>query len=194
MVDCIWIDTIHLGVYAIFNCTTWIIFYSAMGFDDSSYHRIYNLEKNASMKKIMLAILCFVLLGIVMYLRSLETYIRVGNTSLKIEVARTPAAIEQGLSDRNEIGSDGMLFVLPSKTIPAFWMKDMRFPLDFVWIDGNIVVDITEHVSNPAPNTQKKDLPLYRPKQAVTHVLELPDGAVNRYTLKIGDAVQYGVR
>lgn len=165
-----------------------------MGFDDSNYHRIYDLEKSASMKKIMLIILCFVFLGIVMYLRSLETYIRVGNISLKIEVARTPAAIEQGLSDRNEIGSDGMLFVLSSKTIPAFWMKDMRFPLDFVWIDGNIVVDITEHVSNPAPNTQKKDLPLYRPKQAVTHVLELPDGAVNRYTLKIGDAVQYGVR
>jgi uncharacterized membrane protein (UPF0127 family) len=101
---------------------------------------------------------------------------------------------EQGLSDRNEIGSDGMLFILPSKTIPAFWMKDMRFPLDFVWIDGNVVVDISEHVSNPAPNTQQKDLSLYRPKQAVTHVLELPDGAVNRYTLKIGDAVQYGVR
>lgn len=192
--DCIWIHTILLRISAIFNCTTWTIFCGAVGIHDSRGARVYYVEESSSMKKIILICVCLALLGAIVYLRSNETRIRIGNTSLSVEIARTPAAIEQGLSDRNEIGSNGMLFILPSKTIPAFWMKGMRFPLDFVWIDGNVVVDITEHVSNPAPNTQQKDLPLYRPKQAVTYVLELPDGAVNRYKLKIGDAVQYGVR
>lgn len=165
-----------------------------MGFDNRCIPRVYYVEESTSMKKIALIVLCFALFGIFVYLRSYETYIRVGNTSLKVERVQTPTAIEQGLSDRDEIGSDGMLFVLPAKTIPAFWMKGMHFPLDFVWIDEGKVVDITEHVSNPSANVQNKNLPLYRPKQAVTHVLELPDGAVDRYNLKVGDAVQYGVR
>ncbi len=146
------------------------------------------------MKKVLLFIICLAVLGTILFFQTNKTTIQVGNTSFSVEIARTSAAIEQGLSDRDSIGSDGMLFILPSKTIPAFWMKGMRFPLDFVWIDNNVVVDITEHVSHPAPNTPQKDLPLYKPKFAVTHVLELPDGAVNRYTLKVGDAVRFGVR
>lgn len=165
-----------------------------MGVNTGGAIRVSHTEESTCMKKIILSILCIALLGAILYLQPKYSHIRVGNAVLKVEIAQTPPALEQGLSDRNEIGSDGMLFVLPTKTIPAFWMKGMHFPLDFVWIDESKIVDITEHVSNPTVNAQNKDLPIYRPKQAVTHVLELPDGAVNRYNLKIGDAVQYGVR
>ena len=30
-----------------------------------------------------------------------------------------------------------------------FWMLDMHFPLDFIWIKENTVVDITENVRPP---------------------------------------------
>lgn len=146
------------------------------------------------MKRFLLFAVCVAVLGSIIFMQSQQKYIRVGTTSFTVEVARTPAAIEQGLSDRDELGSDGMLFVLPSKTVPAFWMKGMRFPLDFVWIDTNVVVDITEHVLHPTSNAQYNDLPLYRPKQEVTHVLELPVGTIQQHQLKIGDTAQFGVK
>jgi len=66
--------------------------------------------------------------------RSYET-ITVGDQDLTVEVVNTPSKTELGLSYRDEIGADGMLFELPQKQVPTFWMKGMLFDLDLVWID-----------------------------------------------------------
>ncbi|MEN8253284.1 MAG: DUF192 domain-containing protein [Patescibacteria group bacterium] len=114
---------------------------------------------------------------------------------LEVEVVNTPESITQGLSGREGIdihstGStkggqagqiDGMLFIFPQRHIPKFWMKDMKFDLDFVWIDNGLVVDLTESVSMPEPGMKLQDLPTYSPKSQVNMVLELPGGAINQY-------------
>ncbi len=111
--------------------------------------------------------------------------------SLTVEVVNTPASITQGLSGRPELGRDGMLFVLGQSRIPLFWMKDMLFDLDMVWLDDNQVVDITTNVPRPQPNTPDHQLPLYQPRQPANLVLELPAGMVDQLDIQIGDQARW---
>lgn len=99
--------------------------------------------------------------------------IKLGDCELLVEVVNTPASITQGLSGRENIGSDGMLFVMSQKTTHRFWMIDMQFPLDMVWLDDRTVVGITSQVPIPQPHVLPQDLPRYPSPQASNLVLEL---------------------
>lgn len=117
--------------------------------------------------------------------------ITIGTHQLQVEVVRTPAEITQGLSDRAAIGSDGMLFVMPSRARHSFWMPRMQFDIDIVWIDcaGRCEIrDITANVPKPLPS--QTTLPTYQPKTPVSHVLELPAGMAEGYALKPGVEVE----
>lgn len=114
--------------------------------------------------------------------------VRIGSQTFSVEVVATAEKITKGLGDRSSIGSDGMLFVMQKRDIPYFWMKDMQFDLDFIWIDGQKVVDITENV--PAQiGASDSELRVYAPKAPVTHVLEIPAGESKKRNIAIGDAV-----
>jgi uncharacterized membrane protein (UPF0127 family) len=114
---------------------------------------------------------------------------KVGAQILRVEVVTTPESITLGLSGREKIGSDGMLFVFSESYVPRFWMKEMRFALDFIWIDHGTVVDITENVPPPKPGQTLSDLPLYSPEVLVNQVLEVPAGSVAQWKVKKGDIV-----
>jgi uncharacterized protein len=115
---------------------------------------------------------------------------RIGSQTLFIEEVSTPEKITKGLGERDTLGSDGMLFVMPSRGIPAFWMKGMRFDLDFIWIDGDRVVDVTENV-RLEPGIPESSLRIYSPRYPVTHVLELNAGEIKKRDIKVGDPVQF---
>ena len=109
-----------------------------------------------------------------------------GDASLQVEVVTSSASIEQGLSGRREIGSDGMLFILPLRQQPSFWMKEMQFDLDMVWIDRSIILAIATDVPAPDPLTPLSELPLFKPPGLVTAVLELPAGDAARLGITAG--------
>jgi len=113
-----------------------------------------------------------------------------GKSPIQVEVVREPASLAQGLSDRETIGSDGMLFLMPNRSVPSFWMKSMLMDLDIIWIDGDTVIDISYNVPKPEPNTQFEDLPLYRPSQPATKVLEVVAGKATEFQISIGDELQ----
>jgi uncharacterized membrane protein (UPF0127 family) len=153
------------------------------------------------MKRIV-AIVLLLVVGVVLYARfhrsePKSTFadreiitLTIGDATLKrVEIVNTPASIQQGLSGRDTLGADGMLFILDKEEIPTFWMKEMKFALDFVWIRDNRVADITEHVPAPAVGTALTELKLYHPNQAVHMVLELPAGAIQQQTIHVGDTV-----
>ncbi|MGD9129379.1 MAG: DUF192 domain-containing protein [Candidatus Woesebacteria bacterium] len=102
--------------------------------------------------------------------------IKIAEHILTVEVVNTAESINQGLSGRDKIGSDGMLFVFPEKEIVKFWMKEMRFDLDLVWMDDDKIVDITANVPAPTKDMQLSDLSIYNPKVPVNIVLELEAG------------------
>lgn len=116
--------------------------------------------------------------------------LQVGSQTILVEVADTDASRSQGLSGRAElIGGRGMLFDFTNTNItrPGFWMKDMNFDLDLVWINNGKVIGITPNV--PAP-TDSASLPTYSPPADITQVLEVPSGWCERVNVKIGDEVK----
>lgn len=118
-----------------------------------------------------------------------RTLLELNDTVLEVEVVNTAASITQGLSGRSEIGADGMLFVFSQPMMPRFWMKEMQFPLDLIWINQGKIVDITENVPAPEPGTKLDDLPTYAPAAPVDWVLEVPAGIAAQYELQVGDPV-----
>lgn len=121
--------------------------------------------------------------------------VQVNGELLEVELVNTPQSITQGLSGRPGLRSDGMLFVLPtSNQIPTFWMKDMRFPIDIVWIGGpnkSTVVDITQNVPAPPSSALESELPLYSATRPVSLVLEIEAGRSNELQLNSGDTLQF---
>lgn len=119
--------------------------------------------------------------------------VRIGGLVIDAEQARSQEDRVQGLSGRESLAADaGMLFVFDEERQPGFWMLEMRFPLDFIWISGDgIVVDLTEDVPPPAPGTPDSDLPLYRPDMPVRYVLEVNAGVVRTAGVRVGDAVRF---
>jgi len=108
-----------------------------------------------------------------------------GNT-IYVSVAATEASREQGLSGRESLAPDqGMLFIFPTEGAYPFWMKDMRFAIDMIWIanNGTIIYIQGDVVPATYPNT-------FQPKSALArYVLELPAGYAIAHNIKVGDKV-----
>jgi uncharacterized membrane protein (UPF0127 family) len=117
-----------------------------------------------------------------------ERVVQVGDATVEVEVAADEASRQRGLGGRHSLGPDrGMLFVLADRS-PAFWMKDMRFPLDIVWIDGERVVDVSANV--PPPKGPNAPLPTYSPDRPADRALEVNAGWAARHGVGRGDAVR----
>ncbi len=59
-----------------------------------------------------------------------------GSATLRVEVAETDDELSRGLSNRPGLDRDaGMLFVIEERR-PAFWMKDVSFPLSVAFIES----------------------------------------------------------
>ncbi len=92
------------------------------------------------------------------------------------EIADTPALQERGLSGRSSLAPRaGMLFIFPTPGVYSFWMKDMSFSIDMIWIGADKkVVKIDEGASPSSyPNT-------FRPTTDVQYVLEVNSGFTRR--------------
>lgn len=114
----------------------------------------------------------------------------INNNEINIEVADTDESRRQGLSGRKSMPQDaGMLFIFDKVDYYSFWMPDTYFPLDFIWINGDTIVDITENVPN-SPGSDTQGLPRYKPAQPADKILELNAGAVKSLGIKIGDQIK----
>lgn len=96
----------------------------------------------------------------------------IGEQSVKLEIADEPAEITVGLGGRDSLAEDrGMLFIMPQTIIPAFWMKDMRFAIDFIWIDEQ------QNIVAITPSIGVDSYPItFSPPSAVKYVLEVNAG------------------
>ena len=83
-----------------------------------------------------------------------------------------------------------MLFVFESGKASSFWMKGMRFALDFVWISSNCeVVGVTEGVPPAASNSANSTLPTYSSPAA--YVFEINAGELAAHGIAVGDTVRF---
>ena len=119
--------------------------------------------------------------------RDIETrVIKINDTSFQVEVARTTETRGQGLSGKPNLpDGTGMFFIFDTPDKYGFWMKDMNFAIDIVWIDENLtVVDVIKELK---PDTFPQ---IFYPNKAVKYVLELPSGSALKYRIDIGAVIQ----
>ncbi len=112
--------------------------------------------------------------------------IKIRGAKLKVDLAVTPTEMRQGLSGRKELANnEGMLFVFPTETVPSFWMKDMRFAIDIIWLDKQSRVVGIEHNMQPDSYPQ-----LFSPSQPIKYVLEVKAGWAKKHAIKLGDRAE----
>lgn len=113
----------------------------------------------------------------------------VGNTQLRVEVAKSMTERARGLSGRQVLGAnEGMYFVFDKPDHYGFWMKDMLFAIDMIWIKDGRVVGFSENAA-PEPKTPLWSLKIYYPPDTADAVLEVNAGFVAAHQIKVGDAV-----
>lgn len=138
---------------------------------------------------LLLFIIC--VLAIHTYSVSRLPQVTIGSTTISIEEAKTAEEQALGLGNRDSLAATrGMLFRFPTPVVANFWMKGMRFPLDFIWIKDNKVADLIEHVAAPLPVMIDGELPTYHPRMAVDAVIEVNAGFIEYNKIKIGDEVK----
>ena len=113
--------------------------------------------------------------------------LKVDDHKYHLELASTPKERQQGLSGRESLDQDrGMLFTYGQEGRPCFWMKDMNFSLDIIWVDAQkTVVYIEEDV---APETHPES---FCPSADALYVIELNAGEVARIGIEVGDTLDF---
>lgn len=105
-----------------------------------------------------------------------------GSLEIPVTIADTDAAREQGLSGTAALPQNtGELFVFDQPGNYGFWMKDMNYGLDLVWIDS--AMNIVGSTSNIAANTYPK---IFYPPQDIQYVLEVNAGFSTAHNLGVG--------
>ncbi len=112
--------------------------------------------------------------------------VKLGSTTYKLEVASSEAAKEKGLGARSGMPSDhGMEFPYASPGQQCYWMKDMHFSLDIIWLDS--ARKVVKIQPNLAPSTYPKSY-----CANAQYVVELNAGQAARAGLRLGQTA-YGL-
>jgi uncharacterized membrane protein (UPF0127 family) len=115
----------------------------------------------------------------------------IDGATFNVEIASTMIAQARGLSYRTSLGAnDGMLFLFSTGSVQTFWMKDMNFPLDMIWISGTTVVGFAQNA--PAEPGVAIPSQIFSSPGNTDKVLEVNAGTVAKYNIKVGDTVVIG--
>ncbi len=122
-------------------------------------------------------------------MRSNLKIIKIENTEIEVEVARTSEERSKGLGGRTSLAENsGMVFVFNQNSTPVFWMKDTKIPLDLIWINDNKIIGIDKNVP-VEEGVADKNLKKYPAPSAVDYVLEVNAGFSDKNSIKVGQSL-----
>lgn len=115
--------------------------------------------------------------------------IKINNQTFKLSLAKTSQEKEVGLSTTESLPEDqGMLFIFEKPDYYPFWMKNMKFPIDIIYINNDQIVAIHKNLKPPTnPNDAAV---IYTPQEPASKVLEINAGLSEKYDFKKGDKVK----
>lgn len=114
--------------------------------------------------------------------------VKFNSVLLKVELAKTHEEQLIGLSGRTELCQNcGMLFIFPSYQVGSFWMNEMKFPLDIIWLKDNEILGFSENI----PILTNGHYTTVNSSYFVNKVLEVNAGWVKANNVKVGDKVEY---
>lgn len=116
--------------------------------------------------------------------------VTLGGRLFELELARTPDARFQGLSDRPSMPDDrGMLFVFPHARPLVFVMRRCHFPIDVIFLSPNGRI-VTMHEMQTEPlDTPEEALKPYPSRYPAQFVIELNGGMIRQLGLEPGQAI-----
>lgn len=116
--------------------------------------------------------------------------LKVGQSTIRVEIADNSAAWAKGLSGKESLAEDeGMLFVYPSPQRLSFWMKEMKFPLDMIVVHNLRVIEIHRDIRSPKEGEDGRKIGVKTVAEAEM-LLEVNAGWAERHGIKVGDEVQ----
>ena len=126
---------------------------------------------------------------------TLSNKVFIGQKTVNVYYVDTDEERSVGLSRFDSLNTnDGMLFTFDQENIkPPFWMKDMKFPIDIIWINDNIIIQIDKDVQPAQEGTPESELLLYLPEEPVDYVLEVNAGHTERNNINVGDEVEISI-
>lgn len=112
----------------------------------------------------------------------------INNQTFKVEIADDEKEKQIGLSGKKTLPADkGLLFTFNKADYYSFWMKNMLFPIDIIFINGDKIVTIYENLQPP---TSEEDLSILQPEEPSDKVLEINANLSKKYNIKKGDKVK----
>jgi uncharacterized membrane protein (UPF0127 family) len=120
--------------------------------------------------------------------------VQINNYFVKVIIADTPEEHSRGLSYRSKLEENtGMLFIFNEIGTKTFWMREMLFDIDIVWIDENQkVIGFQEKIDKASYNKESPNhSKLYNSPPKTKYVLELNSGDVKRLNILIGDKLNF---
>ncbi len=108
------------------------------------------------------------------------------------EMAIEQQELLRGLMFRDTLAKDrGMLFLHNKMGRYAYWMFQVRIPLDIVWMDNSKkVVEVQENVP-PCPSAKAAECPQFGGNQDAQFVLELAAGMAKKYGIVPGSKIDF---
>lgn len=115
--------------------------------------------------------------------------VTIDGVEIDAEIADTAPLRERGLSYRDALEPEtGMLFVYDSAATRSFWMYEMRFCLDIIWIADGKVIGAAE---NACPAEQPgEEIPRFRSPEPAQFVLEVDAGWIVEHGIEAGAEVE----
>jgi uncharacterized membrane protein (UPF0127 family) len=121
-----------------------------------------------------------------------QVKVTINGFELVADVAANNTQRTVGLAVKDHLNEkESMLFVFSSARNQAFWMKDMKFPIDIMWIDANKTVVHIEHTLEPCPDVLH--CPTYSPGTDSLYVLETVAGFADRHGVTEGTKMQFNL-
>lgn len=110
----------------------------------------------------------------------------VAGETIALEVAKTQQQQAMGLMFRDSLAPDrGMLFTFERPQPASFWMKNVKLPLDMIFLRDGKVKAIAA-----APPCRKDPCPTYGAGTIVDQVIELRGGRATELGLQVGDRIE----
>lgn len=118
---------------------------------------------------------------------SAVTTVQFENVAVTVTIADTQDERAKGLSGLKSLGTrEGMLFIFPKSDFHGFWMKDMLFSIDIIWLGADF------KIKSIAKGVKPESFPkIFRPEKESRFVLEVNAGFADEYGLKIGDRANF---
>lgn len=147
-------------------------------------------------KKILtlVALILFFVYAMQLRRNATHTDIKIGQNTIYAQIADTKNKQSMGLSYTKDLAtSTGMLFIFDEIDEKNFWMKDMNYDLDIIWIDeSKTVTGFFERVPTDSYNKKNPEQSkIYHSPENTKYVLEVPANTIKNLKIKVGDVLDF---